>query len=91
MDDAYSPHLEVEEEEEKPKPQRQLRYDGFHIYGCCLCVIVEPWPSLKVSKDRLAGAQAATSASGAEAAASRPVEPAAMPLFLADEEEEGKS
>jgi len=90
MDDAtYSPHLEIEEEEEKPKPQRQLRYDGFYIYGCCLCVIVEPWPSLKVSKDRLAGAQAVNSE--AEVSTPRPAEPTTMPLFLADEEDEGKS
>lgn len=35
--------LEVEEEE-KPKPILNLKYQGFQIYGKCLCVVVEPWP-----------------------------------------------
>ncbi|KAF9569311.1 hypothetical protein CPC08DRAFT_701812 [Agrocybe pediades] len=36
--------LEIEEEEEKPKPTLGLRYQGFSIYGQCLCIVVEPWP-----------------------------------------------
>ncbi|KAF8165242.1 hypothetical protein B0H34DRAFT_688426 [Crassisporium funariophilum] len=35
--------LEVDSEEEKPKPILQLSYQGFSIYGHCLCVVVEPW------------------------------------------------
>lgn len=35
--------LEIEEEE-KPKPILHLKYQGFQIYGKCLCVVVEPWP-----------------------------------------------
>ncbi|KAF8663503.1 hypothetical protein AX16_001069 [Volvariella volvacea WC 439] len=37
----------IEQEEEKPKPILQLKYRGFHIYGCCLCVVVEPWPPIR--------------------------------------------
>ena len=39
--------LEVEEEEMKPKPQLQLSFNGFDIFGRCLCVIVEPWPVIR--------------------------------------------
>ncbi|KIL68077.1 hypothetical protein M378DRAFT_158590 [Amanita muscaria Koide BX008] len=31
--------------EEKPKPRMQLKYEGFHISGQCLCVVVEPLPT----------------------------------------------
>lgn len=36
-----------QEEEEKPKPVLQLNYQGFDIFGHCLCVVVEPWPSVR--------------------------------------------
>lgn len=39
--------LEVDEEEEKPKPALSLRYQGFNIYGHCLCIVVEPWPVVR--------------------------------------------
>ncbi|KAG5639258.1 hypothetical protein H0H81_004919 [Sphagnurus paluster] len=40
--------LELEvEEEEKPKLGLQLKYQGFGIYGHCLCVVVEPWPPMR--------------------------------------------
>ncbi|KAI5893461.1 uncharacterized protein SCHCODRAFT_02621872 [Schizophyllum commune H4-8] len=39
--------LAADEEEEKPKPLLQLRYQGFSIYGHCLCVVVEPWPPMR--------------------------------------------
>jgi hypothetical protein len=39
--------LQADEEEEKPKPMLQLRYQGFSIYGHCLCVVVEPWPPIR--------------------------------------------
>ncbi|KAL0568850.1 hypothetical protein V5O48_013116 [Marasmius crinis-equi] len=41
--------LVAEEEEEKPKPVLQLKYKGFSIYGQCLCIVVEPWPPIRVS------------------------------------------
>jgi len=40
--------LELEiQEEEKPKPVLRLRYQGFNIYGHCLCIVVEPWPPIR--------------------------------------------
>lgn len=39
--------LEVDEEEAKPKPLLQLKYQGFNIFGRCLCVVVEPWPPIR--------------------------------------------
>ncbi|KAF8640062.1 hypothetical protein AX17_001303 [Amanita inopinata Kibby_2008] len=29
-------------QEEKPKPQLQIRFQGFQLYGKCLCVVIEP-------------------------------------------------
>lgn len=39
----------VEEEENKPKPMLQLKYQGFSIFGSCLCIVVEPWPPVRSS------------------------------------------
>ncbi|KAG5725001.1 hypothetical protein E4T56_gene12468 [Termitomyces sp. T112] len=39
--------LEIDQEEEKPKPVLQLKYQGFDIFGHCLCVVVEPWPPVR--------------------------------------------
>ncbi|KAG6856342.1 hypothetical protein H0H87_005460 [Tephrocybe sp. NHM501043] len=39
--------FELGEEEEKPKPILQLKYQGFDIFGHCLCVVVEPWPPVR--------------------------------------------
>lgn len=39
--------LEIGEQESKLKPTLQLQYQGFSIYGHCLCVIVEPWPPVR--------------------------------------------
>src|ERR1700692_4282010 len=39
--------LVVDEEEAKPKPILQLKYQGFHIFGNCLCIVVEPWPPIR--------------------------------------------
>ncbi|KAG6873739.1 hypothetical protein C0995_011558 [Termitomyces sp. Mi166 len=41
---ATTIELEIDQEEEKPKPGLQLKYQGFDIFGHCLCVVVEPWP-----------------------------------------------
>ncbi|KIM46078.1 hypothetical protein M413DRAFT_441141 [Hebeloma cylindrosporum] len=38
--------LEIEEDE-KPKPILGLTYQGFNIYGHCLCLVVEPWPAIR--------------------------------------------
>lgn len=43
----HSHQLEVEIEEEKPKPVLRLSYNGFRIYGHCLCIVVEPWPPIE--------------------------------------------
>ena len=55
--------LEADSEEEKPKPVLNLTYQGFNIYGHCLCVVVEPWPvirstatSLSISKRKAGSA-----------------------------------
>lgn len=60
--DEYTPHvemeivesetvdtieLEIETQEEKPKPILGLTYQGFNIYGQCLCIVVEPWPIVR--------------------------------------------
>lgn len=47
-DTTGSPTFELDiEEEEKPKPLLQLKYQGFNIHGHCLCIVVEPWPSIR--------------------------------------------
>ena len=47
MDATTAIDLEVDSEEEKPKPILNLTYQGFNIYGHCLCVVVEPWPVIR--------------------------------------------
>ncbi|CAA7259866.1 unnamed protein product [Cyclocybe aegerita] len=47
MQEEPSIELQIEEEEEKPKPILTLTYQGFNIYGHCLCVVVEPWPVVR--------------------------------------------
>jgi hypothetical protein len=49
MIEAESSEIElvVDEEETKPKPLLQLTYQGFNIFGNCLCVVVEPWPPIR--------------------------------------------
>ncbi|TRM67697.1 hypothetical protein BD626DRAFT_479557 [Schizophyllum amplum] len=63
----------VEDEEEKPKPLLQLRYQGFSIFGHCLCVVVEPWPKIR-------------SASGAPSRAGSVAPPRAISLLPFDRE-----
>ncbi|KAI0269108.1 hypothetical protein BC834DRAFT_864789 [Gloeopeniophorella convolvens] len=37
--------IEINDDDEpKPKLALQLKYQGFSIFGRCLCVVVEPWP-----------------------------------------------
>jgi hypothetical protein len=44
---AQEIEIDAEDEDDQAKPLLQLRYDGFNIYGHCLCVVVEPWPSIR--------------------------------------------
>lgn len=76
---------EVEEEEEKPKPALSLRYQGFNIYGHCLCIVVEPWPVVRTVTSNVA--PIFTSAIGPPKNSHPPSEP----LFLADEVDEEDS
>ncbi|KAK0468205.1 uncharacterized protein EV420DRAFT_1743126 [Desarmillaria tabescens] len=42
--------LELEiTEEEKPKPMLRVKYQGFDVSELCLCIVVEPWPPIRVS------------------------------------------
>ncbi|KAF8592396.1 hypothetical protein K439DRAFT_1378493 [Ramaria rubella] len=45
-------HIGTEdEEEEKPKLTMKVSYQGFAIYNRCLCVIIEPRPPLRASRE----------------------------------------
>ncbi len=47
---ARNPPLEVEVgEEEKPKPMLRVKYQGFDISDLCLCIVVEPWPPIRMA------------------------------------------
>jgi hypothetical protein len=40
--------MEIEDEDEKKdKLALKLKYQGFNIFGRCLCVVVEPWPPIR--------------------------------------------
>lgn len=42
------PLIEVDDEDDKKdKLALKLKYQGFNIFGRCLCVVVEPWPSIR--------------------------------------------
>jgi len=43
---------EFEQEEEKPKMELQLSYQGYSIFGRCLCVVVEPYPPTTASVEK---------------------------------------
>ncbi|KZO97994.1 hypothetical protein CALVIDRAFT_50499 [Calocera viscosa TUFC12733] len=45
----FSMDPDEDEEANKPKPELQLTYRGFSIFGCALCVIVEPYPPIRHS------------------------------------------
>lgn len=83
--------LETEEEEMKPKPQLQLSFNGFNIFGRCLCVIVEPWPVIRAPAEPLAPQSSRMTASSR--AASVVPDPASgrgqTPLFLPDDDDRG--
>lgn len=89
--------LEIEiEEDEKPKPMLQLKYQGFSIYGHCLCIVVEPWPpvrsmsrapSVLSTTSRLRGRSAAPPDFGFTVESAR----ARTPLFLPDDTDRTRS
>jgi len=76
------------EEEMKPKPQLQLSFNGFNIFGRCLCVIVEPWPVIRAPTESQAP-QLPRMAGGYRAASAVP-DPMSgrgqTPLFLPDDD-----
>ncbi|KAG0709739.1 hypothetical protein DFH29DRAFT_12708 [Suillus ampliporus] len=44
------PFMEIEDEDvKKHKLALKLKYQGFNIFGRCLCVVVEPWPPIRSS------------------------------------------
>lgn len=39
--------MNLDQEEDGPKPLLSLEFQGFSILGHCLCVVVEPWPTIR--------------------------------------------
>ncbi|KAJ6628732.1 hypothetical protein B0H10DRAFT_2209194 [Mycena sp. CBHHK59/15] len=84
--------IDIEIEEEKPKPILKLKYQDFSIYGHCLCIVVEPYPSLR-SASR-APQTAPREQSTAPEPILRPVASslrARTPLFLPDDSDRERS
>lgn len=80
--------LDLEEEEMKPKPQLQLSFNGFNIFGRCLCVIVEPWPVIRAPTEPQ-GPQSSRMAANSRAASVVPDSASGRgqtPLFLPDDD-----
>lgn len=82
-----------DEEEPKPKPTLNLKYRGFNITGNCLCVVVEPWPEIRVQpREQSTAPIFASSRSGATSVpTSQNHKSSQMPLFLPDLEEDGQA
>lgn len=80
--------LEIEEEEEKPKPILGLKYQGFSIYGQCLCVVVEPWP---VVRSTTVAPLFAKPVSAGRAALRESSARAQTPLFLPEDPEDAET
>ncbi|KAG6854833.1 hypothetical protein C0991_012023 [Blastosporella zonata] len=87
--------FEITEEEEKPKPILQLKYQGFNIYGHCLCVVVEPWPQVRSMSRALSVATVLNRepriAPPRSVAAREPGARAKTPLFLPDDYDRERS
>lgn len=81
--------LEVDCEEEKPKPILNLTYQGFNIYGHCLCVVIEPWPVIRSMTTSLSNRSVAGS-SLFQQQTSRPRDERSTPLFLPEELQENE-
>lgn len=42
------PFIEIDDQDDKKdKLALKLKYQGFNIFGRCLCVVVEPWPPIR--------------------------------------------
>lgn len=42
------PFMEIDDQDDKKdKLALKLKYQGFNIFGRCLCVVVEPWPPIR--------------------------------------------
>lgn len=74
----------VEEEEEKPKPVLGLTYQGFNLYGQCLCVVVEPWPIVRATTTPLMLSGHGTKSKQPHSNAA----PVKEPLFLPEDPED---
>lgn len=45
------PFMELDEDDvKKHKLALKLKYQGFNIFGRCLCVVVEPWPPIRSAR-----------------------------------------
>lgn len=81
--------LEIVEEEEKPKPILGLTYQGFNIYGQCLCIVVEPWPAARAMPFPLSlGSPRLASQMTLETKAPTHAKTPNAPLFLPEEPDE---
>ena len=80
--------LEVDSEEEKPKPILNLTYQGFNIYGHCLCVVVEPWPVIRSMTTTRFSNRSVAGSSLFRQQASRPRDERSSPLFFPEELQE---
>jgi hypothetical protein len=81
--------LEIVEEEEKPKPNLGLTYQGFNIYGQCLCIVVEPWPAARAMPFPLSlGSPRLASQMTLETQVSTHAKAHNTPLFLPEEPDE---
>jgi hypothetical protein len=89
MGAAAQVDLEVDSEEEKPKPILNLTYQGFNIYGHCLCVVVEPWPVIRSTTANLSNRSLAGS-SLVQQRTSRPRDEQSV-LFLPEELQEDET
>lgn len=88
MDVVVVPSSTLElEEEEKPKLALQLKYQGFDIFGYCLCIVVEPWPPIRAPSKALSIAQPAIRAPSIAPASDSGVQKK-TPLFLPDFDQE---
>lgn len=87
MDTTTVIDLEADSEEEKPKPILNLTYQGFNIYGHCLCVVVEPWPVIRSMTTSTSNRSVAGS-SLFQQQTSRPRDEPLPPLFLPEELQE---
>ncbi|KAK0191101.1 hypothetical protein F5146DRAFT_1047097 [Armillaria mellea] len=97
---ARNPPLEVEiGEEEKPKPMLRVKYQGFDISDLCLCIVVEPWPPVRMTSmaPPFLRARSQTPALNRNSMPPPPVPEVSMlrrektPLFLPDEYDRERS